>query len=105
MKILYTLIAFSLFSFQIKGQSITATAGTANVVTTGNDTWLNSGNATGGDDDIYTSVINMNDQQESHQLNLSNFGIVIPNGATIDGVEVTVEWYACLLYTSDAADE
>ena len=90
--LLLPLIIF--FTINTFSQSVTATAGSVSVVATGDDTWQNSINAVGVGDNIYTKVNNLNDQQESHQLNLSNFGIAIPNGATIDGIEVTVEWYA-----------
>lgn len=60
----------------------------ADDATVGTVTWTNPGNAASSNDTYATAALSIS---TSHYLKATNFGFTIPAGATIDGIEVTVE--------------
>ena len=67
-------------------------AGTGGTDGSGDRSWVNTGNIT-ADDASYAQVTNVDAEQTSNFLVGSNFGLSVPSGATIDGIQIRYEWY------------
>lgn len=72
--------------------SVTRSVGTvADDSSVGSFAWSNPSNATASDNSR-ASTATMGSADKSHYLKCTNFGFAIPTGATINGIEVHVEW-------------
>jgi len=68
------------------------TAGTGTTSGSGDKSWVNASNVT-ADDASYAQVTNIDEEESSNLLVGHNFGLSVPSGATIDGIEIKIEWY------------
>lgn len=67
-------------------------AGTGTTSGSNDRNWVNASNVT-ADDASYAQVTNLDEEQSSNLLVGHNFGLSVPSGATIDGIEIKIEWY------------
>ena len=58
--------------------------------TSGTETWSDPTNAAASDDS-YATNSRSGTSVQTHRLKATNFGFSIPTGATIEGIEVSVE--------------
>jgi hypothetical protein len=79
------------YAIQVSNNTATAIAGTGvDDASTGSVAWSNPGNVTADDASVATAVL-PGPHDLSHYLKATNFGFAIPVGATINGIEATVE--------------